>query len=134
MTARRPEPRRTRRAVLAPLGLAAAGTAALTVLGLLAPPRLADGVGLAEVAFLAAAGAVAGGLWGPASLRQHHWAEPRRLARQLQLGDAVTRPALESREADEETASRAAAIAEGIGRWKERAERPDLRLAQIIAA
>jgi DNA polymerase III subunit epsilon len=134
MAAQPREPRRTSRAVLVLLGLTSAGAAALALLGLFAPPRLADGVGLAELAFLAGAGAVAGGLCGAASLLQHHWAELRRLARQLQLGIAVTRPALESRETDEETASLAAAMAEAIGRWKERAERPDLKLAQIIAA
>jgi DNA polymerase III subunit epsilon len=129
-----PEPRRTRRSLRALLAIACLGAIGLALLGLVAPPTFENGIGAAELGFLAAAGAVAGGVWGAATLLNHHWSELGRLRRQLMLGGAVTRPALQGREGEEEAASLAAAIGEAIGRWKAKAEQPDLRLAHILAA
>jgi DNA polymerase-3 subunit epsilon len=129
-----PEPRRTRRSLAALLALVAAGAIGLAALALLAPPRPQEGVGAAELGFLAAAGLVAAGLWGAATLLSHHWAELRRLQRQIRLNDVLTRPIAKSAEAEEEVAALAAAMSEALGRLRARIESPDQRLAGILAA
>ena len=136
--ARRPgrpaEPARIRRAVLVLLLLAAAGGVGLAALALLAPPAFADGLGSAELLFLAAVGALAAGLVGTGALLRGHWLELRRLRRRLLLGDAVTLGQGEGGEREEEVAALSAGIAEAIGRWRTRAEAPDLRLSQVLAS
>jgi DNA polymerase-3 subunit epsilon len=129
-----PEPRRTRRSLRALLALACLGGIGLALLGLAAPPSFGDGIGAAELGFLAGAGAVAGGLWGAVTLLDHHWSELGHLRRQLMVGGAVTRPVLQGRDGEDEAASLAVAVGEAIGRWVAKAEQPDLRLARILAA
>jgi DNA polymerase-3 subunit epsilon len=128
------EPRGTRRSVLLWLCLAGAGVIVLGLLALLAAPNLEDGIGPAELGVLVAVGTVAAGLWAAATLLDHHWAELARLARQLQAGGAAISPLGAGGTSDAEVAALAGAAADAIGRWQARAEQPDLRLAQVLAA
>ena len=125
---------RTRLSVLLWLCLAGLGAIAVTLVALLAPPRFEDGIGPVELGFFVAAGAVGAGLWGAATLLNHHWSELGRLAHQLQAAGVVTRPLGGAGTSDAEVAALADAADEAIGRWKARAEQPDLRLSQVLAA
>ncbi|HXV23700.1 MAG TPA: 3'-5' exonuclease [Alphaproteobacteria bacterium] len=131
-----PEPRRAGRALIALLTLAALGAGVLALLALFAPPKLEEGLGPSGLGFLAALGMIAAGLWGTGTLLSHHWAELRRLRRQLRLGDTVTvwNSAASHPRQEDEVSALAIAIGEAIGRWRALAEAPDLRLAQILAA
>jgi DNA polymerase-3 subunit epsilon len=128
------EARGTRRSVLLWLCLAGAGVIVLGLLALLAAPDLEDGIGPAELGVFVALGAIGAGLWAAATLLEHHWAELARLSRQLQAGGAAVRPLGGAGTSDAEVAALAAAAADAIGRWQARAEQPDLRLAQVLAA